>query len=88
MVLKFEYDKEAMDVCQKHTINAVENGRMPKLSSTKLFIFHKIPLFVTDKLRGKTPRERSMAHQPYLTSQKRGFGLVSAANKGHWCQNV
>ena len=61
MVIKFEYDKEVMDFCHMHTINAVENGRM-----SKLFRFHEL-LLVTDKLGGKTPRERRMGHLPYLT---------------------
>ena len=51
----------------RHTINAVESGRMSNRSSAKLFKFHKL-LFVTDKLKGKTLKERKMSHLLYLTS--------------------
>ena len=56
------------------SINAVENKRMSKRSSAKLFRFHEL-LLVTGKLKGKTPRERKMSHLPmpycYLTSQEK-----------------
>ena len=68
-----------------HTINAVENRRMSKHSSANLFRFYEL-LLVTDKLRRKLPLRRGWvicrAALSHL-ARKRGFGLVSTANKGN-----
>ena len=84
MVLKFEYNKEAMDVCQMLTINAVENGRMSKRSSAKLFRFHEL-LFITDKFERKdSQREKDGSSALSHLARKRGFGLVFRYN--FYCQ--
>ena len=45
MVLKFEYEKEAMDVCQMYTIYAVENERMSNFGLVKLVIDQETFIF-------------------------------------------
>ena len=65
------------------TINAVENRRMSKRSSTNLFRFHEL-LLVTDTLRGEnSQREKDGSSALSHLARKRGFGLVSVANKGN-----
>ena len=69
-----------------HTINAVENRRMSKRSSVNLFRFHEL-LLVTDTLtveRENSQREKDGSSALSHLARKRGFGLVSVANKGNW----
>ena len=78
---KFNYNHEAM----QNALDAVEKGGMSKRKASKCFGVPRTTL--SDKLSGRTPRERKMGHSPILTEQEE-HDLVKLVNHSFQLINI